>query len=80
MSEKTEHQAFPSEGGEWSGLHADPGMTMREYFAGQALVGLCAAMQPGEVIDVAEGIKGGKFIVGAAWALADKMIEDSPHD
>lgn len=29
--------AFPAEGGEFSGLHADPGMTMREYYATAAL-------------------------------------------
>ena len=27
--------AFPIEGGEFSGLHADPGMTLRDWFAGQ---------------------------------------------
>lgn len=29
--------AFPCEGGENSGLYADPGMTLRDWFAGQAL-------------------------------------------
>lgn len=33
-------QAFPSEGGDMSGLHADPGMSLRDWFAGQALAGL----------------------------------------
>lgn len=36
-------QAFPTEGGEMSGCHAHTGMTLREYYAGQAIVGLLAA-------------------------------------
>lgn len=32
--------AFPIEGGVDSGLHADPGMRLREYYAGQAMIGL----------------------------------------
>lgn len=31
--------AFPIEGGVDSGLHADPGMRLRDWFASQALVG-----------------------------------------
>lgn len=32
--------AFPCEGGVDSGLHANPGMSLRDWLAGQALVGL----------------------------------------
>lgn len=35
--------AFPAEGGPGSGLHPTPGMSLRDYFAGQALAGLLAA-------------------------------------
>lgn len=31
-------QAFPTEGGDMSGLYPDPGMSLRDWFAGQALV------------------------------------------
>ena len=34
--------AFPCEGGPESGLHPDPGMSLRDYFAGQALAGWLA--------------------------------------
>ncbi|WP_425902479.1 hypothetical protein [Agrobacterium radiobacter] len=34
--------AFPCEGGVDSGLYAAPGMSLRQYYAGQALVGICA--------------------------------------
>lgn len=37
-------QAFPSEGGACSGLHAHPGMSLLDYFAGQALQGCLAGM------------------------------------
>jgi hypothetical protein len=36
-------QAFPTEGGDQSGLYPDPGMSLRDYFAGQALVGFVHA-------------------------------------
>lgn len=39
-------QAFPSEGGGMSGLHPHPGMTLREWYAGQALIGLIASYGP----------------------------------
>lgn len=32
--------AFPCEGGVDSGLYSDPGISLRDWFAGQALVGL----------------------------------------
>lgn len=34
--------AFPAEGGADSGLHSDPGMSLRDWFAGQALAGMLA--------------------------------------
>jgi hypothetical protein len=38
--------AFPCEGGCDSGLHPDPGMSLRDWFAGQVLVGLLASERP----------------------------------
>lgn len=35
-------QAFPSEGGSDSGLHPDPGMSLRDVHASSALKGFCA--------------------------------------
>jgi len=40
MGKDTGGAAFPCEGGSDSGLYADAGMTLRDYFAGQALVAL----------------------------------------
>jgi hypothetical protein len=33
-------QAFPTEGGDQSALYPDPGMSLRHWYAGQALPGL----------------------------------------
>lgn len=40
---KTGGAAFPCEGGSESGLHADPGMTLRDYFAAKALQGFLSS-------------------------------------
>ena len=46
MSEpKYTGSAFPIEGGELSGLYPDPGMSLRDWFAGQALAGFSANPQ-----------------------------------
>lgn len=52
------------------------GMTLRDWFAGQALSGICATLTADEIEQLAEGVKGGRLIVGAATALADKMIKE----
>jgi len=52
-----------------------PGMTLRDYFAGQALAGIATTLSPQEITELAVGIKGGKFVVGASYALADAMLE-----
>lgn len=53
--------AFPCEGGENSGLYADPGMTLRDWFAGQAL----ASFAQGD---------GAKTRAAFAYEIADAMI------
>lgn len=69
--------AFPCEGGEGSGLYPDPGMSMRDWFAGQALAGLCAhhgsygiGNGPGELADraheIADAMIAARKIGGAA--------------
>jgi hypothetical protein len=50
MSDKTGGPAFPHDkymkhGDQW-GTYAHGGMTLRDYFAGQALVGMMQAMRP----------------------------------
>lgn len=62
-------QAFPCEGGFDSGLHADPGMTLRDYFAAKALQGFLANPQDfreeGFLLNVVE----------SAYKTADAMLE-----
>ncbi len=47
----------------------------RDEFAKAALTGICACMTHNDVICIAEGTRGGELIAGAAWVIADKMIE-----
>lgn len=79
MTDETKNDggpAFPAEGGSDSGLHANPGMTLRDWFAGQALAGIAA--NPEE----AKGSRGlslsqaTKVTAQAAYLLADAMIAE----
>ena len=45
--------AFPIEGGDMSGLNPDPGMTMRDWFVGQAMgnPAICTGIARGNDLD-----------------------------
>lgn len=71
--------AFPAEGGEASGLHPNPGMTLRDYFAGQALAGIFAGgyRSTGDNIrDMASGVMGAASPAKAAYAIADALLTE----
>ena len=81
--------AFPLRGADgtiydlgWYRAHPDhfaTGMTLREFYAGMALQGLCAnpdVMTATLANDIHEGIRGGRPIKVAANALADIMINE----
>lgn len=54
------------------------GLTKREAFRMAALQGLCAnpnLVSNTDMIEIAEGIKGGRIIVEAAYALADRALQ-----
>lgn len=59
-------QAFPTEGGDQSGLYPDPGMSLRDWFAGQALSGQLANRYQDQYSDAAQASR--------AYAFADAMI------
>lgn len=59
-------QAFPTEGGSDSGLYPDPGMSLRDWFAGQALAAT-AEIHNGIGVDP-------RGIAIAAYQFADAMI------
>lgn len=69
MGKDTGGAAFPCEGGSDSGLYADAGMTLRDYFAGQALSGLLS--HPKVVLD--EALKPNIGI--DCYEIADAMLE-----
>lgn len=61
--------AFPNEGGEASGLYSHPGMTLRDWFAGNAMQGILSAenkpYSPNERRDIA----------GLSYRIADAMLK-----
>lgn len=60
---------------------AQPGMTLRQWYAGQALAGLCANMDSQKMADIADGTQGGRFYLECANRLADAMIaEDATRE
>jgi hypothetical protein len=63
--------AFPMTGeGCHNPLYSQPGMTLRDYFAGQALAGLCVpGLEDGQITDW-EFDK----IAPVAWKAADAML------
>lgn len=70
------YPVFPTTADNFSGSYgAGSGMTLREYYIGQALVGLCAAMPPALISDIADGTRAGAAYAKAAIAIADKTIE-----
>lgn len=42
MASEDGGSAFPNEGGPNSGLHSNPGMSLRDWFAGMAMQGILA--------------------------------------
>lgn len=62
--------AFPHEGGDFSGLYAEPGMSIRDYFAGQAMTGLYAG-RGGQAIQEQHFGEDARL----AYAAADAMIK-----
>lgn len=68
--------AFPNEGGDMSGLVAHPGMSLRDYFAGQALQGILAGICTGhQLSDRGSTIKVDPSIHAMAYITADAMLE-----
>jgi hypothetical protein len=52
-----------------------PGMSLRDWFAGQALAGFAAAMPAGNRVDLGMGQTNGDLWARAACALADAMLK-----
>lgn len=63
--------AFPCEGGSDSNLYPDPGMSLRDYFAGQALAGICANSAWNDMFHPSVNAPSAQ----AAYAMADAMLK-----
>lgn len=75
MSERVKNggSAFPNEGGEYSGLYADPGMSLRDWFAGQiASHTISGAAAAGSSVPASLMPE----IAQAAYKMADAMLAE----
>jgi hypothetical protein len=52
----------------------DPGMTLRDWFAGQALIALVNNAGDEPLSDICAGIRAGKPLAVGAYAIADAML------
>lgn len=70
-------QAFPTscENGVDGHVYQE-GMTLRDYFAGQVLMGLASSMSVKQFNEIANGTIGGKFYPIVAYTLADAMLAE----
>ena len=78
MNKDTSGPAFPVSlyaGATYSGHEPFDGMTLRDYFAGQALAGLAANQQWLENVSQANGGDVCTAISVAAYEVADAMLE-----
>lgn len=50
------------------------GMSLRDWFAGQALAGISLILDADGVRGLSDGAINGRVLVGAAYALADRMM------
>lgn len=69
--------AFPlnSPSGSLEYMPARDGMSLRDWFAGQALVGLTYKLLSNEVADLSHCVKAGGIEARAAYQLADAMLD-----
>lgn len=51
------------------------GMSLRDWFAGQALTGLAAGQSEGRTANILDGFIGGKPLSEAAYLVADAMLK-----
>jgi hypothetical protein len=52
-----------------------PGMSLRDWFAGQALMGLAASQNEGRTANILDGFIGGKLLSESAYMVADAMLK-----
>ena len=73
MSKDTSGPAFPRTVQAWNGhLTAHDGMTLRDYFAGQALIGLPGVCAHDTLLN---GVTFEEHVARNAYKLADAMLE-----
>lgn len=73
MDKDTGGSAFPNITPDMN-VVGGPGMTLLDWFAGQALAGIAVNLSNDNIQELADGIKRGSAITAAAYAIADSMI------
>jgi hypothetical protein len=63
--------AFPIEGGADSGLHPDPGMTLRDKFAESAMNGIVSSIISGDNYDRLRAVANGRGLTLSQWIARD---------
>lgn len=80
MPRETGGPAFPRPSSPGDGSYSSPpqaGMSRRDYFAGQALIGLVLLMQPFKVTASQFQTDSSDEIVRTAYEYADKMLAEA---
>jgi hypothetical protein len=76
IEKETGGPAFPAEGGSDSGLHANPGMTLRDWFAGQIAAGLSSNTEETKsmrMINLKESVDATARV---SYMIADALIRE----
>ena len=73
MSEAFNEPAFPNIGNSTWNLTPSEGMTLRDYFAGQALAGGLALVRTGQL---PASVSASEVIAKAAYEIADAMLQE----
>lgn len=56
------------------------GMSLRDWFAGMALQGMCAHITNEKILDMSNGFLGAATPAKAAYVFADAMLKERNHD
>lgn len=76
MSGVDNPSAFPEVPGDFNGYEGRAGMTLRDWFAGQALASIIDRAPVEAIQDILAGVRGGRPMAYGAYAIADAMLAE----
>lgn len=80
MEKDTGGQAFPRSGQIMPNMGEQDGMTLRDWFAGQALMGLLNNAERRIESDVVESLTNGELLARNCYYMADVMLKERQRD